>query len=144
MIQGEDEGATETRYEITLPVRPRPTRTDVEPTPAEQLQIDQLIAALSDGVERAETAAEDAEQSESDASASAVLAESWAVGGTGTRTGEDQNNAYYWSEIAKESASEQGWVHFYIDDEGVLHYVKTENAALDFYIDSAGVLHVTN
>ena len=37
ILHGEDEGAVETRYEITLPVTPRPTRTDIQPTPAEQL-----------------------------------------------------------------------------------------------------------
>ena len=31
----------------------------------------------------------------------ATLAESWAVGGTGTRTGEDTNNAEYWAGQAK-------------------------------------------
>ena len=32
---------------------------------------------------------------------SALEAQSWAVGGTGTRTGEDTNNAKYWSDRAK-------------------------------------------
>lgn len=32
-------------------------------------------------------------------------AESWAVGGTGTRTGEDMNNSKYYSEISKSNAS---------------------------------------
>jgi len=35
------------------------------------------------------------------ASADATLAESWAIGGTGTRTGEDTNNAKYWSDQAQ-------------------------------------------
>ena len=35
------------------------------------------------------------------ASASATEAQSWAVGGTGTRAGENTNNAKYWSEQAK-------------------------------------------
>lgn len=35
---------------------------------------------------------------------SAVKAESWAVGGTGTREGEDANNAKYWAERAKNAA----------------------------------------
>lgn len=34
------------------------------------------------------------------ASASATLSESWAVGGTGTRQGENTNNAYYWCQEA--------------------------------------------
>lgn len=36
---------------------------------------------------------------------SAVKAESWAVGGTGTREGEDANNAKYWAEKAQATAA---------------------------------------
>lgn len=44
------------------------------------------------------------------AAASAILAESWAVGGTGTREGEDTNNAEYWAQQAQSIASGQlGW-----------------------------------
>ena len=44
------------------------------------------------------------------AAASAVLAESWAVGGTGTRPGEDTNNAEYWaSEAQRVSQGALGW-----------------------------------
>lgn len=46
VIQGEDEGAVETRYEVTIPVNKRPERTDIQPTPAEQQQIDSLVAIL--------------------------------------------------------------------------------------------------
>lgn len=42
--------------------------------------------------------------------ASAVLAESWAVGGTGTRPGENTNNAAYWaSEAQRVSQGALGW-----------------------------------
>lgn len=42
--------------------------------------------------------------------ASAVLAESWAVGGTGTRPGENTNNAEYWaSEAQRVSQGALGW-----------------------------------
>lgn len=34
----------------------------------------------------------------------ATLAESWAIGGTGTRTGEDTNNSKYWSQISMANA----------------------------------------
>ena len=64
VLQGQDPGAVETRYEITLPVYVRPAREDIDPTAAEQQQIDELVAALNDGVSRAETAAEAAEQAE--------------------------------------------------------------------------------
>ena len=84
------------------------------------------------------------EESERLGQEKATLAESWAVGGTGERTGEDTNNAKFWSDMAQEAAGKDGWVYFYIDDNGHLHYVKTENAALSFYIDAAGHLHATN
>ena len=54
--------------------------------------------------ESAQTAAESAktaaESSGTAAAASEKSAQSWAVGGTGTRVGEDTNNAKYWSERA--------------------------------------------
>lgn len=46
----------------------------------------------------------------SNAAASATLAESWAVGGTGTRPGENTNNAEYWAQQAQAVAQGQlGW-----------------------------------
>ena len=60
---------------------------------------------------KAEGAAADAEESAAAAAQSATqvaanskTAESWAVGGTGTREGEDSNNAKYWCESAQASA----------------------------------------
>lgn len=41
-----------------------------------------------------------------EASASATLSESWAVGGTGSRPGEDVNNSWYWSLQSASHASE--------------------------------------
>lgn len=41
-----------------------------------------------------------------DAEKAATLAESWAVGGTGTREGEDTNNAEYWAQQAAASAGQ--------------------------------------
>lgn len=80
------------------------------------------------------TAAESAE-------ANATLSESWAVGGTGTRTLEDYDNSKYYSELSKQVAGKAGWVDFYIDSEGYLHYRKTPNTELEFYIEN-GYLHV--
>lgn len=48
--------------------------------------------------------AQSAGASAQSAQASGKLSESWAVGGTGTRTGEDTNNAKYWSEQARNAA----------------------------------------
>ena len=46
------------------------------------------------------TAAQDAQS----AATAQRLAESWAVGGTGQRQGEDSNNARYWSQVAQSAA----------------------------------------
>lgn len=44
------------------------------------------------------------------AASSATLSESWAVGGTGTRSGEDTNNAEYWAQQAQQvSQGALGW-----------------------------------
>lgn len=48
--------------------------------------------------------AETASAAAQNAQASEKKAESWAVGGTGTREGEDTNNAKYWSEQAQNAA----------------------------------------
>ena len=47
IVDGE---SVQTRYEVTIPVNNRPARTDIEPTPEEQSQIDQLIAQLNEAV----------------------------------------------------------------------------------------------
>ena len=52
----------------------------------------------------ASTKAGEASGSATTAAAKATLSESWAVGGTNTRTGEDTNNAKYWSEQAQAAA----------------------------------------
>lgn len=61
----------ETVYTITIPVIPRPQPVDEEPTPVQQSEINQLINALNNGVERAETAADSAEASATASQASA-------------------------------------------------------------------------
>ncbi len=48
--------------------------------------------------------AQSAGASAQSAQASSKLSESWAVGGTGTRTGEDTNNAKYWAMAAQGAA----------------------------------------
>lgn len=58
-------------------------------------------------VGRAETSAKSADTSEKSAASSSALAKSYAVGGTGTRDGEDTDNAKYYAEQAK-NASDVG------------------------------------
>ena len=65
----EDDGETE--YVITIPVNARPRPTDEEPTPEQQSEINQLIDALNNGVERSETAADSAEAAQTAAETAA-------------------------------------------------------------------------
>ena len=63
----------------------------------------QAVADNVDAIQQAPTAA-------ANAAASATLAESWAVGGTGTREGENTNNAQYWCNQAQTIAQGAlGW-----------------------------------
>lgn len=57
----------ETVYTTTIPVNPRAPIGDAEPTPVQQDVITQAIAALNDGVARAEAAADGIEQTVQDA-----------------------------------------------------------------------------
>lgn len=101
--------------------------------------------------EAAQSAAEASETASAssaiDASNSATLSESWAVGGTGIRTGEDTDNAHYWAELAQQGAEESGFVIFDVDDEdGHMYVTITANIAEDFSFmvnESTGHLEVT-
>lgn len=61
----------------------------------------QLTQEAKTAAEAAQQAAQNAQQAAeaagTDAEESATLSKSWAVGGTGTRPGEDTNNAEYWA-----------------------------------------------
>lgn len=99
--------------------------------------------------EASETAQGKAEDAQGVSEAEALKAEGYAVGtqdGVEVQSGSPYylNNSKFYSEVAGQTASNAGWVYFYIDDNGVLHYVKTENCDLSFYIDDNGILHVTN
>lgn len=85
---------------------------------------------------------EQARESAQHAEDAAILSESWAVGETGTRPGEDTDNAKYYAQLAEQQAAEGGWVRFYIDADGYLHYVRTANVDLGFYL-RGGYLYVT-
>jgi hypothetical protein len=142
---GEDDGETE--YTVSIPVIARAEPSDIEPTPVQQDAITQAIAALNAGVTRAETAAASAEDDATDAAASATLSESWAVGGTGTRPGEDSDNAKHYAEVAQQGAEDAGYAWFDINDEtGEMMVTVTDNLADDvtFAInENTGELEVT-
>ncbi len=59
-----------------------------------------------------------AAMSEANANNSATLSESWAVGGTGTRSGENTDNSKYYAQQAEASlnAINSGWVNFTVQN----------------------------
>ena len=139
--------------------------TTEEPPDAYPTWVDHLASLGAETLENARKAAEsenNAKVSEDNAKASeesaalskdtaienALKSEGYAVGeqnGEAVSHGSPyfHNNAKHWSEMAQQAAGKDGWVSFYIDENGHLHYVKTENAALRFYLEN-GHLHVTN
>ena len=67
----------------------------------------EYLSEIRTQVARAESSATSADASEKNAASSSALAKSYAVGGTGTRDGEDTDNAKYYAEQAK-NASDVG------------------------------------
>lgn len=75
IITGDDEDAVETRYEITLPVRSRPKRGELDPTEDEREEIDILVDRLNEAVAEAEEQATAAGESAASAEENAGKAE---------------------------------------------------------------------
>lgn len=142
-----DGESVQTRYEVTIPVKLRPARSDIEPTPSEQSTIDSLIDAMNTAVTESEASADRAKEEADSAEDSATLSESWAVGGTGTRDREDQDNAKFYSELAAQHADESGYAWFDVhDNDGYMYVYISDNLSEDvsFAVDeTAGILEVT-
>lgn len=85
--------------------------------------------ALADAVANAEQSAQEAAISEGNAADSATLAESWAQGGTGTRQGEDTDNAEYWANQAQGYAQEAAGPAV----EGVYNIILTDTVTQERY-----------
>ena len=66
-------------------------------------------------------------EDEESARANATLAESYAIGGTGTREGEDADNAKHYAEVSAQNADAAGYAFFEIDDEDGEMYVTVAN-----------------
>lgn len=154
----------ETEYKIRIPVKARAKKTPADPTPVQQDEITQAIAALNQGVERSETASESAEQSASDAAESARQAkisednaatsegnaleseraakrsenaaeQSEENAGISERNAKDSEQAASQSaDRAEQAAKDAGYMFFYIDENGDLIYQRTSNVNVDFYL----------
>lgn len=149
---GENDGETE--YRVTCYVNRRPQPVNPDPTPGQQDSIDQAIAALNDAVEQtardvdtAEAKAQEAAEYAAEAVDNALLAESWAAGHTGTRDGEDTNNAAFWAGVAQQGAEHSGYAIFAVNNEdGEMYVTITEPLDEDVVFsvnETLGTLEVT-
>jgi|GEM_PF-2666273 len=85
---------------------------DAVATTAENVAVaEKAVETAKESVKEAAGLVEQTEAKAAAAEASAKLAESWAAGGTGTREGEDTDNAKYYAQIAQQVA--QGGVGYY-------------------------------
>lgn len=109
-----DNASGKTEYKISMRVKSRP-RPEVPGTPEEPELFREAVAAVNVAADRAESAGK--------------LAESWAVGNTGTRDGEDLDNAKFYAKRASDIVAEiPGAVK--VGKEEIDRYVKAKEACL--------------
>lgn len=108
------------------------------------------LADIKVEVAKAQASESAASQSATSAENSATLSESWAIGGTNTRDGEDENNSKYYADVSSKYADDAknaigeidkklSFADFSMDDDGNLLY--TDNSPYDFKIDDNGNLN---
>ena len=99
----------------------------------------EYLAEIRTQVGRAEMSAKSADASEKSAVSSSSLAKSYAVGGTGTRDGEDTDNAKYYAEQAK-NASDVGALSKIVDNhisDKIVHMTESEHGVVSKLGESA-------
>lgn len=121
-----------TKYQVKIPIAKRAQPPEDPPSQEQEEALAQAIAALNEQTGRAEDAAEEAEQHKTDAEDAALLAQSWAEGGTGTRQNEDWENAKFYAQMAQVGAAESGYAYFNMDQEtGEIIATVADNLAED-------------
>ena len=99
----------------------------------------EYLAEIRTQVGRAEMSAKSADASEKNAASSSALAKSYAVGGTGTREGEDTDNAKYYAEQAK-NASDVGALSEIVENhisDKIVHMTESEHDVVSKLGESA-------
>ena len=112
--------------------------------------------AVTDAKEQAEAAAgsaSEANQYKEDAAGSATLSESWAIGGTNTREGENTNNSKYYagqSQVEANRARDEAdraaqyssivAPGFFLDPEDGTLYIKS-GVGVDFAVDEDAIIY---
>lgn len=167
--EGENDGTSE--YIVIIENNSKPTVVDVEPTPDEEPVISQLIGAMNTAVAKtaedvtsadasahaaaqsatdAQTAAQSAQGSATSASGSASTASTAAATATtkaseaatsAANAAQSAANASRDANRAEQAAGRSGYMRFYIDENGHLHYQRTSNVQVDFYLED-GHLYV--
>jgi|GEM_PF-1549365 len=107
------------------------------------------LPAIQDYVTICQTSAQNASLSASNASGSATQAstkateaQSWAIGGTGTRQGEDTNNAKYWSERAQStSLAQSDWTENDDTDPSYIAHKPFKTIGTGLNVDGNGALN---
>lgn len=99
----------------------------------------EYLAEIRTQVGKAEVSAKSADASEKSAVSSSMLAKSYAVGGTGTRDGEDTDNAKYYAEQAK-NASDVGALSVIVENHisnKTIHMTESEHDVVSKLGESA-------
>ena len=93
-------------------------------------------------VTQAQTSATSASTSASTATSKATEAQSWAIGGTGTRSGEDTNNAKYWSERAQSASFAQSdWTENDTQSSSYIGHKPFKTVGSGLSVDANGALN---
>lgn len=121
-----------------------PDLPDEPPTPDWTAQVE---LALQEAVDALNAETGKAAESAVSAAGAAALAESWAVGRTGARAGEEYDNAKFWAMVAQQGAKTTGYVIFDVhDDDGHMYVTITEDLSEDLTFavnEQTGRLEVT-
>ena len=166
-----EEGFARTAHTWRIPNHLRAKAGDREPTPSQQDSIDQLISrsnaavtaaeqSASDAADSAEASARcssDAQDSAEEAAESATNAEASkqaaaqseanaaqsesTASAAATSASASAQNASRDADRAEQAAAQSGYMFFYIDENGDLHYQRTDNVDVDFYLND-GDLYV--
>ena len=126
-VAGAVEDAQEAAQEAGQAAADAESARDEAQSIRDSIEVDQ--DALQQAVTSAQQSASDAAGSAEDAAGSATLAESWAQGGTGTRPGEDTDNAEYWANQAQGYANQASVPAV----EGVYNVILTDTVTQDRY-----------
>lgn len=102
----------------------------------------EAVENASESADTATTAAGEAAQSaqEAEQSASEAMGSATVAGRFASNAQEFAGAAAASAEAAEQSAAQAGYMFFYIDDDGDLHYQRTENVKVDFYLHDGDLM----